>query len=104
MSLPTMTQSVATATTVTLFPCLPNPFSQATVLAFRASGVVEWRLRIVDRRGRAVHVFSGQDSGVVTLVWHGDDLAGSLVPEGTYYAELSAGVGTVRRRLILMRQ
>lgn len=99
-----MTQSVATATKVTFFPNLPNPFSLETVLAFRVCGVQAWRLRIVDRRGRTVRVFRGHDSGVVTLVWHGDDLAGSLVPDGIYYAELDAGVGTVRRRLILMRQ
>lgn len=99
-----MTQSVATATTVTLFPNLPNPFTIETVLAFRVVGVSAWRLRIVDRLGRAVRVFSGHCSGVVTLVWRGDDLAGSLVPDGVYFAELDAGVGTVRRRLILMRQ
>jgi len=99
-----MTQSVAIATKVVLYPNLPNPFSSETVLAFRVCGDSSWRLRIVDRQGRAVRVFSGHDGGVVTLVWRGDDLAGSLVPSGTYYAELDAGVGTVRRRLILMRQ
>ena len=98
-----MSTGVESTLSFSLFQNLPNPFSSETVIAFRVAKGTTWNLRIVDRDGRPVRAFSGNAGGVVTLTWCGDDVAGNPLPDGDYFAELDTGVGTDRRRLILMR-
>ena len=54
-----------------------------------ASPVGAWTLNIKNDKGRVVKSFSGSGSIPAQLPWHGKDIAGKVVPDGSYTYNLS---------------
>jgi len=90
-------------TTVTLFQNLPNPFSEQTFITFETPPGSEWLLRVERPDGAPVRTFAGNEGGIITLAWSGEDDAGGKAESGTYICRLEAGGRTDRRKMTLMR-
>jgi flagellar hook assembly protein FlgD len=92
------------AVIVRLYPTLPNPFSESTCVTFEVYGDrAPWRMELLQADGRVVRVFEGNDSGHVSIIWHGDDEERNPLPSGAYWCRVSCGTGHQRRRLMLIR-
>ncbi|MEW5874280.1 MAG: hypothetical protein AB1752_03755 [Candidatus Zixiibacteriota bacterium] len=92
------------AAIVRLYPSLPNPFSDSTCVTFEISGErAPWRMDFLGEDGRPVRAFEGNDSGQVSIIWHGDDERREPLPSGTYWCHLSCSGARRKRRLILIR-
>jgi len=86
-------------------PAHPNPFNQATTLAFTLEAPGPVRLQIVDAAGRCVATLSDAPlaAGPHEFTWEGRTADGRLAPAGVYFARLTRP-GNVRiERLVLVR-
>ncbi len=87
-----------------LHPNYPNPFSDATAIAYelpKAAGVV---LRIYDQRGQEVRtlVDRNETAGKKLVTWDGRNHSGEHVNQGLYFCYLLAGdEARVRKMLVL---
>ena len=85
--------------------CIPNPFSQSTLIGYQLHDAGSVHLRIYDAAGRLVTTLAeGQyTAGVYSVVWNGMDDHGSEVPSGLYLCRLSAGEFSETRSMVLLR-
>lgn len=89
---------------VRLYPILPNPFSESTCITFDVAGErAYWRMELVAEDGELVRTFEGNDTGCVSIIWHGDDARRTSLPCGTYTCHLKCGESTETRRIYLIR-
>jgi hypothetical protein len=86
-----------------LFQNIPNPFSEQTFITFAVPPGSEWRLRVFKPKGETVRAFSGNEGGIITLSWNGEDDTGRRVESGTYFCCLECGGQTDQKKLTLMR-
>ena len=95
----------AAAETTTLAPARPNPFRQATTLAFTLAraGTVGLAVYGVDGRRVATLLSGARAAGAYRLDWDGRDGDGRPVRPGMYYARLTTPEGRFTRTLVLMR-
>jgi flagellar hook assembly protein FlgD len=90
-----------------LVRAFPNPVSTTTRLHYAVpagySGPVE--IAILDVQGRALRtlVNKGQNPGNYYVTWEGLDQAGSALPNGVYFARMTAGRHRAGVKLVLQR-
>jgi hypothetical protein len=104
---------VETETSVQWAKPHPNPFAQDVSFKVVLSGddlPNDFRLQIVDSRGREIRTFKGTDDlhiGTNVVRWDGKDQAGSTLPPGVYFysAYLSFGgeVHQQQGKVVLIR-
>ena len=97
------TRTDSRLTTVALFQNMPNPFSEQTFITFETPPGSEWLLQVERPNGAPVRTFAGNEGGIITLAWSGEDDAGRKVDSGTYICRLDSGGRTDRRKMTLMR-
>jgi hypothetical protein len=91
---------------VTLWPARPNPFRDATTIAFSVSRPGPVRLAVFDVGGRLVRrLVEGArlQAGVHERIWDGTDDAGRLAAPGVYYYRLDSGGDDATRKMLLLR-
>ena len=83
----------------------PNPFGQATTVAYTLSARAPVRVSIYDCRGRlvAVLVDQVQGAGKHILEWRGRDGCGERVASGAYFLRVDAGGSVATRKMIHIR-
>jgi hypothetical protein len=71
-----------------------NPSRNAAVIRYHGSAQAP--VRIYAPTGRLVRCLQPvSESGILRVKWNGCDVSGNLVPEGTYFVRLGAGVTSV---------
>jgi len=88
-----------------LLPASPNPFRNMTKITFTIPKRAHVKLGIYDVSGRLVRklVDGNLAAGRYTLRWHGKSSTGTRIASGIYFVRLQSDLGTVTRKLILMR-
>jgi len=88
-----------------LEPAYPNPFNPVTTLRYSLSQDATVRLSVLDARGLEVaELATGpRTAGDHSVVWHGRDQAGRVVPSGVYVVRLEAGRSVKTQRLTLLK-
>lgn len=83
----------------------PNPVRLRAVFTFALARETRVRLRIYDVTGRlTATIQDGQRSaGTHTVAWSPEDVSGSLLTSGTYFAVLDAGEAIVVDRFTVVR-
>lgn len=85
----------------------PSPARGLVTLAYGAENVGSASLRVYDVRGRMVRELPAQaptqQGTTATVTWDGLDADGRKVPNGVYYARLSAGGTDTRCPVVLAR-
>lgn len=83
----------------------PNPFRDATRIAFALPRAGRARLDILDVAGRRVATLVARDlpSGAHDAAWDGRDEHGRRVASGAYFARLESGEGVASRKILLAR-
>jgi aminopeptidase N len=83
----------------------PNPFAQATGMAFSLPKALDIRMSVYDVRGREVVnlVEDNLDAGKHTVTWDGRDASGRRVAPGVYWYSLRAGGGAITRKMVVVR-
>jgi hypothetical protein len=83
----------------------PNPFGTAATIAFDLPRAMEAEVTVFDAAGRAVRVLRRgvQASGTNRIEWDGRDDAGQRVASGVYFVRVRAEVGTVSRKLVILK-
>lgn len=83
----------------------PNPGNPRIVIRFDLPTAQRVRLAIFDVAGRRVRRLADGDlpAGPQTFTWDGRDDAGREAATGSYLAELRAGAGAARVKLMLLR-
>jgi hypothetical protein len=79
---------------------IPNPFTSATSIPFRAPAQTDARIVVFDILGREVRVLAGARAAPsvhATVAWDGRDAGGNLVPAGQYLVRLTSGRASVAR-------
>jgi YVTN family beta-propeller protein len=91
---------------VQLLANTPNPFTQATVIAYELTEPVPVSLRVFDIQGRLVRVLEDAplgEPGRHALTWDARDDRGVPVSTGIYFYRLTAGDFRQARRMLLLR-
>ncbi len=88
-----------------LLPASPNPFKGATRITFTIPQRAHVKLGIYDITGRLVRklVDGNLAAGRYTINWHGKSSSGTKLASGIYFVRLQSDLGTVTRKLILVR-
>jgi hypothetical protein len=88
-----------------LHPNYPNPFSQATVIAYELHRASDVRLEIFDIAGRRVRtiVERRMAPGTYQQPWDGRDARGRIVASGIYFYRLHVGEAVLTRKLVVVR-
>jgi hypothetical protein len=83
----------------------PNPFGTAATIEFDLPEAMEAEVTVFDAAGRAVRALRGgvQASGANRIEWDGRDDAGQRVASGVYFVRVRAEVGTVSRKLVILK-
>jgi len=89
-------QTTAAVTQVSaprVLPARPNPFTNATDIAFELPASKHVTLRVYSATGKLVRtlVDATVPQGVHRAPWNGRDAAGRVVASGVYFVKLSAG-------------
>ncbi len=81
----------------------PNPFSSATVIAYKLSAPSGVRITIYNMLGREVKTFALglQAAGAHEMLWDGTNSSGERVPTGIYFYKLQAGARTLVKKMLL---
>jgi uncharacterized Ntn-hydrolase superfamily protein len=71
----------------------PNPFNLSTVIRFSCPQKAKVSLMIHDLLGRRIKrlIHEERNIGMHSVVWHGDDDFGRVVPAGLYFCKMEAG-------------
>jgi hypothetical protein len=91
---------------LTLWPAKPNPFREATTIAFSVARPGAVRLAVYDVGGRLVRRLleaERMDAGLHERVWDGSDDAGRLAAPGVYYCRLEAAGDDATSKMLLLR-
>ena len=96
---------VALPSGIALSQSRPNPMRGTADLRFRLAQKTEARLSIFDPAGREVArlVDGTAGAGEARVIWDGAGLAGEGLPAGVYFYRLETPIGTLSRRLIILR-
>ena len=88
-----------------LGPCTPNPFSQATTIAYAVPQQGRVRVEVYDVTGRGVRTLLDDDvaPGWHTLSWDGRNDRQQPVAAGIYYVSLASAQGDKRARIVVLR-
>jgi hypothetical protein len=83
----------------------PNPFNPRTEIAFAMPSDGHVHLVVYDVRGRLVNVLAEGDyaSGEYKFVWDGQDQQGQRVASGAYFARLETSVGSLVKKIALLK-
>jgi hypothetical protein len=101
----TVTVTVPRLAGAVLHPGFPNPFRDATTLAFDIPDPGRVTIRVYDVRGALVAsiVDRHHDAGSTRVEWNGRDGNGEPAPSGVYFARMSYSGRTLERKLLLLR-
>lgn len=88
-----------------VFPARPNPFTDATDIAFELPASRHVTLRVYSAAGKLVRtlVDATMPQGVHRTPWNGRDAAGRVVGSGIYFVKLSAGDAESTIRIMRLR-
>ena len=88
-----------------VFPARPNPFTDATDIAYEVPSQRHVTLRIYSASGKLVRtlVDATVTQGVHRAPWNGRDQAGRVVGSGIYFVKLSAGEGESTIRIMRLK-
>jgi len=83
----------------------PNPFNQATAIAYQLAASGRVRLAVYNIRGELVAVlFEGtRQAGTYTATWSGMDDLGRMLPSGVYFYRLSTPDLSKTQKMVLVR-
>ena len=88
-----------------LYPNSPNPFQDATRVAFDLPEPGRVTLKVFDVSGRVVRILANGDypAGNHEVSWNARDAAGLPVAQGIYFVSMQSGSFTDTRRLYLQK-
>jgi hypothetical protein len=97
--------AVPELTTITLRPNYPNPFNPRTTITCELDRAQKGELAVYDLHGKLIDILFSGDlvAGEHSVVWHGTDLNGRVVPSGTYLVRLRTESGVDIEKMALMR-
>jgi hypothetical protein len=102
-----MSETISTpAMPFTLYQNKPNPFNPSTTISFYLPEETSVRLAIYDISGRLVDRLIGGErriAGTYNIEWNGRDSQGGSVSSGIYFYRLTAGKGTISKKMVLLR-
>ncbi|MBS1911443.1 MAG: T9SS type A sorting domain-containing protein [Bacteroidetes bacterium] len=84
----------------------PNPLTSSTLISYRVPVATSAQLAIYDITGNLVRVLiPGREipAGMQTIQWDGTDATGATVGSGIYIYRLETPIGTLSRRLTIVR-
>ena len=83
----------------------PNPFREATTIAYEVDQSGTVTLEVFDVLGRHIRtlVESEQPAGTYQAQWDGTDQAGGAVAAGTYFYQLRVGAAAVVKQAVVVR-
>lgn len=84
----------------------PNPFNARTRMRLGLPRAEVVSLGIYDVRGRLVrHLLRSErrSEGFHTVIWDGTDGGGRSVGSGVYFYRLTAGDGSITRRMVVVK-
>ncbi len=83
----------------------PNPFSGTTNIKYTLNEAMPVTLNIYNIKGQFVHtIFKGfMTPAEYTLEWQGTDADNHRLPSGIYLLRLKAGIETVTRKVVLLK-
>lgn len=84
---------------------VPNPFNPATTISFTLPEPTHVRLAVFEVSGALVRVLADgyMGGGLHTAFWDGTNSSGAAVSSGTYFYRLTAGKGSITRKMILLK-
>jgi aminopeptidase N len=102
---PTAVEGTAPALALSLATPWPNPTRAGAALSFALPQAGPVRVAVYDVRGARVwtHDETNAGAGAHQLTWDGRDSGGHAVAAGLYVVRLETAVGTVARRLAVVR-
>ena len=89
--------------------CVPNPFTQKTVIAFRSSGISglkDLKVQVYDLSGRLVKVFPlipNPQSPMTAITWDGKDNSGNKLSKGIYFVSVFTNDFKLTRKVTLLK-
>jgi hypothetical protein len=88
-----------------LYQNRPNPFSNATALAYQLPSKQHVRVSVYNVAGQRVRTLMNgvQEAGNHSLAWDGRDDAGKHVSAGVYFCALESESGLLSRKMILVK-
>jgi len=91
--------------TLNLLQNSPNPFQTGTSISYVLPARGKVSLKVYNTTGQVVRtLYDGeQDVGIHTVPWDGLDRFGEQVPAGVYIYNLSTRMGTLSKKLVLVR-
>ncbi len=83
----------------------PNPFNPSTTIAYELPSDSHVRIAVYDPLGREVRVLVDRtrSAGRYAAVWNGIDAQGREAASGIYVIRISSEIGTLARRVVLLR-
>lgn len=83
----------------------PNPFREETHITFEVPQPAWVSLTVYDMLGRAVRVLieGKQPGGTHTVIWDGNNEAGSPIPPGIYFYQIQVGPSTLTKEMVRFR-
>ncbi len=93
------------ASVTALLPNYPNPFRDATSVAFQLSESGRVTIAIYDVSGRLVRTLLDRrhDAGASSVRWDGRDESGRPVASGTYFARMQTDESRFDRKVLLIK-
>lgn len=81
----------------------PNPFNRNVTFAWSNGVTGSAKLEIFDAQGRLIRTFDASNSSVVSIMWNGESVDGTAVPDGVYFYRIMSGSWERTGKLVLMR-
>jgi hypothetical protein len=102
----TSVSDAAPAGAIRLEPNAPNPFADATRIAFELPRPARAAMSVYDASGRLVRrlIDEPRAAGRHVIVWDGTDRAGGAVASGVYWARLDAEEASRSVRMVFLRR
>jgi hypothetical protein len=88
-----------------LVPSRPNPFTTGTTIGFHLPVACGVRLDVFDTEGKVVRLLLEEEypAGLHSLVWDGENDAGTVAGPGIYFVRLRAGTFSATCKTLRMR-
>jgi hypothetical protein len=96
---------VPATSTLTLYPCAPNPFAGGTSLRFQLGDASVVRMEIFDVAGRRVHAqtFGRFEAGLHGIFYDGRDANGRTLPSGVYIYRIQTPGAVAKGKMVIRR-